>query len=84
MKIIIEKDLRIYYYRDLEDLKLVEKELNSLEINFHFNHETNHCRICPRGNINVVLFKNTGNVENDLKKLNSNLNLFNIKGIEEL
>lgn len=84
MKIIVEKGLRVYYYRDLEDLKLVENELNSWKIDFHFNYETNPCRICPRGENHVVLFKNTGNIENDLKKLNSNLSIFNIEGIEEL
>jgi len=88
MKIIIEKDLKVYYYKDLEDLKKVEKELNDLEINFHFNFENNPCRICPRSingrKVNLILFKNSGDRDKDLKTLNTNLQLFNIDEIEEL
>lgn len=88
MKIIIEKDLRVYYYKDEVDLKKVKDELENFQINLHFNLETNPCRVCPRvvngKSINLVLFKNTGNREKDLTTLNTNLGLFNIQGIEEL
>ena len=30
MKIIIEENLRVYYYKDSKDLKKVEKELQDL------------------------------------------------------
>lgn len=88
MKIIIEKDLRVYYYKDEVDLKKVKDELENFQINLHFNLETNPCRVCLRvvngKSINLVLFKNTGNREKDLTTLNTNLGLFNIQGIEEL
>lgn len=88
MKIIIEKGLRVYYYKDSIDLKKVEDELNGFQINSHFDYDSNPCRICPRtingGKLNIVLFKNTGDRERDLITLNSNLSKFSIQGIEEL
>lgn len=88
MKIIVEKDLRIYYYRNEIDLKKVKDELENFQINLHFDLENNPCRICPRiingKSINLILFKNTGDKKKDLTILNTNLRLFNIQGIEEL
>lgn len=85
MKITKDRNLIVYYYTDISDLIVEEKLFVSLQINLNYIGETIPIKICPRGKNNYhILLWNSGNKENDLKKLNNNLSKFNLEFHGEL
>ena len=77
MKVITDNTLKVFYYRDLDDLKTNEVEFKELGIGLD-SWENSPCRICPRGEeMLYILLHNTGNKQEDEKTLKSALKLLN-------
>lgn len=83
------KDVVVFYYENLDDLRKNEEKFNSLKIEINHHSENTPCRICPRllvsgETVNIILLHNTGNKENDLKKLNECLKIVRLPEFKEL
>jgi hypothetical protein len=87
MKIIENKNVKVYYYESKKDLITNEKEFRKLKINLEHYQEI-FPRICPRTvngkTIYFVLLYNTGDMKKDLEKLNKCLETFKLPEFKEL
>ena len=83
MKIIKNKNITVYYYKNIEDLMKEESLLNKLQIRFD-NLENAPLKVCPRSEEYHILLLDSGDKNNDLSKLNNNLSKLKIRFDGEL
>jgi hypothetical protein len=83
MKIIKNKNITVYYYKNIEDLMKEENLFEKLQIRLD-NLENAPVKVCPRSKESYILLLDSGNKDNDLKKLNEHLSKLNMRFDGEL
>lgn len=83
MEIIKDKNITVYYYKNVEDLMKEKNLLNKLQIRLD-NINNAPVKVCPRSEENHILLLDSGDKNSDLKKLNGCLSKLNMRFDGEL